>query len=343
MRTTALVILTTLAACDVTGDGLAAGSGDIADAITYRDLAGHPGCSTAQMSYASAAIAGYSCAAKEYPSTEDTARPIVILVHGNSDTPAGFENFGEGTVSQLAERIPAAGFRTIAVDLRIDLVDDPQGDNETENAARNVDHGWSTPIVEHAIRTLMEANPDRRFTIIGFSLGVTVIRDALRRLHLAEDFNPWPQISDLVYLAGANHGVASCALCGANPTMRGQVACEMGCRDSFTPTEFMSALNGPGGIYETPCSDGDSAYGTPGICEGNAIDSTTVVMRDISDGTYQDLFVSEASARLLGADNRLISLEDFDETGYFFDGLFKNHYGSARSAAAIEIVMEKIQ
>jgi pimeloyl-ACP methyl ester carboxylesterase len=343
MRTSLVLAILPLAACDVTGDGLQAGDAEsIADAITYRDLAAHPGCSTAQMSYASAQVAGYSCAAKEYAGAEDQALPIVILVHGNSDTPAGWENFGDGAVSQLAELLPAAGFRTLAIDLRVDLVDDPQGDNETENAARNIDHGWSTPIVEHAVRAVMEANPDRQVALVGFSLGVTVIRDALRRLHLAEGFNPWPQISDLVYLAGANHGVSSCALCGANPTMRGRVACEMGCRDSFSPTDFMTALNGPGGLYETPCSDGATAFGAD-VCEGNAVDCTTVVMRDIADGTYQDLFVSEASARLLGADNRLISLEDVDETGYFFDGLFKNHYGAARSAAAIDIVMEKIQ
>ena len=65
-------------------------------------------------------------------------------------------------------------------------------------------------------------------------------------------------------------------------------------------------------------------------------------MRDISDGTYQDQFVSEDSARLTGADNQLIDLSDTDDTGYFFDGLFKNHYGSLRSQAALDIIMQRV-
>jgi hypothetical protein len=127
-----------------------------------------------------------------------------------------------------------------------------------------------------------------------------------------------------------------------NPTMRGEVTCQMGCRDAYSPTEFLNVLNGPDGTYETPCADGERAFGETGVCGGNQVDYTTVVMRDISDGTYQDVFVSEASARLLGADNRLIALEDVDESGYFFDGLFDNHYGSARSQAALDIVMSKV-
>jgi pimeloyl-ACP methyl ester carboxylesterase len=342
-----IAILVAAAGCDVSGDGLPDGPVvDVADAIEYRALDSHPGCSTAQMSYAAASIAGFRCAAKEYPFpdgvAEDTALPIVVLIHGNSDTPAGFERFPADGAAMLAERLPAAGFRTYALDLRIDLVDDPQGDNEVENAARNVDHGWTVPIFEHALRSLMDANPGRRFTLIGFSLGVTIIRDGLRRLHLAEDFEPWSRIEDLVYLAGANHGVSSCGLCGANPTMRGQVTCEMGCRDSFSPTAFTRPLNGPDGTYETPCADGDAAFGQAGACGGNVIDYTTIVMRDIDDGTYQDQFVSEESAALLGADNRLIGLDDVDATGYFFDGLFDSHYGAARSQAAIDIVLEKL-
>lgn len=84
-----------------------------ADAITYRDdLAQHPGCTTAGLdaraagcparpvqaageAYSGEQIAqidGYPCAAKAYPtSKEDPQKPIVILVHGNSDTPSGWE------------------------------------------------------------------------------------------------------------------------------------------------------------------------------------------------------------------------------------------------------------
>jgi pimeloyl-ACP methyl ester carboxylesterase len=348
-----LFLLSLLAACDVTGgprpaDPPDAGATDdwpIADTIAYRTLDAHAGCSQASMSYAPASVADYGCAAKQYsfPAgvTEDTGAPIVILVHGNSDTPAGFERFPEDGIDQLAERLPAAGLRTYAIDLRIDLVDEPQGNNETENAARNVDHGWSVPLLERFYQSVLAANPGRRVTLIGFSLGATVIRDALRRLHLA-GAQPFDRLEDVVLLAGANHGVSSCALCGANPTMRGEVTCQMGCRDNFSPTPFLKALNGPGGAYETPCADGDRAFGETDACGGNPVAYTTVVMRDIDNGTYQDLFVSESSARLAGADNRLIALEDVDESGYFFDGLFKNHYGAARSQAALDIILDKV-
>jgi pimeloyl-ACP methyl ester carboxylesterase len=351
------LIISLLAACDVTGGPKPADQPDagdstswpIEDTLSYRSLATHPGCSQSSMTYAPASVADYTCAAKLYPfptgTSEDTSAPIVVLVHGNSDTPAGFERFpldGEMPgIDQLAERLPAAGLRTYAIDLRIDLVDDPQGNNDTENAARNIDHGWAVPLLQTFYRSLLAANPGRRISLIGFSLGSTVIRDALRRMHL-EGAKPFDRLEDVVLLAGANHGVSSCALCGANPTMRGEVTCQMGCRDNFSPTPFLEALNGPGGAYETPCADGDRAFGETGACGDNAVAYTTIVMRDIDNGTYQDLFVSEASARLAGADNRLIALEDVDESGYFFDGLFKNHYGSARSEAALEIILEKV-
>ena len=39
-------------------------------------------------------IEGYPCAAKEYTQTnEDTTKPIVILVHGNSTRPHTWEKF----------------------------------------------------------------------------------------------------------------------------------------------------------------------------------------------------------------------------------------------------------
>jgi pimeloyl-ACP methyl ester carboxylesterase len=337
-------------ACSVTGDGAGPGTEidwPLEDAISYRSVESHPGCSASGMSYAPASLPHYLCAAKSYPFpagvSEDTSRPIVLLVHGNSDTPTSFERFPADTGDpMLAELLPEHGFRTLAIDLRIDLVDDPQGNNDSENAARNIDHGWAVPLLQHFIASMLEAHPDRRITIIGFSLGVTVIRDALRRIHLEGEVDAWSRIEDLIYLAGANHGVSTCGLCGQNPTMRGEVTCEMGCRDNFRVTEFMKPLNGPDGAFETPCSDGDSAYGEVGVCGGNAIAYTTIAMRDIADGSYQDEFVSEASSRLLGADNRLIGLADVDETGYFFDGLFKNHYGPLRAKAALDIVLEKV-
>jgi pimeloyl-ACP methyl ester carboxylesterase len=299
-----------------------AGGGEwsVADAVVYRDdLGSHPGCSTSDMTYEHGGPDGYSCAAKVYPvASEDTARPIVLLIHGNSDTPDEWERWPEDSgAPMIAETLSELGYRTIAIDLRIDLVDDPQSNNDTENAARNIDHGWATPIAQHFIRSAMEAEPARRFTVIGFSLGATIIRDALRRLHVEGAINPWERLEDVVLLAGAHHGVSTYAkLCGKNPTMRGQVACELGSRDSFAPTDFMSALNGPEGAYETPCSDGDSAYGATGACGGNTVAYTTVVMRDIADGSYQDEFVSESSSAPAGGDNRRKEGDVTRETGY---------------------------
>lgn len=358
-RTFSLAMLSALAltACINTGDDEtedtepAVEYPEIVDAITYRDLGTHPGCSTDGLTYTAASIPGYTCAAKDFTGTEDTSKPIVILVHGNSDTPSSWEMFDSGGLcgatgategmDMLAEKLSDAGYRTIAVDMRYDLVDDPAGNNDTENAAKNMDHGWGVPIAQHLIDKVLADNPDRRISIIGFSFGTTVVRDAVRRLALNEEVDIFPRIDDLILLAGANHGVSSGPLCGTNPTMRGQVTCEMGDRAAYTPTDFHRPLNGPDGIYETPCSDGETAWERP-ICGGNAVDYTTVVMEDLPDGEQQDAFVSEASAALLGADNQTVGLNDFDESNYFFCGFFKNHYGAARSDAAISIILNRL-
>lgn len=320
------------------------------DAISYRDLATHPGCTTAGLGYTPAALPGYSCAAKAYPEAGiDPNKPIVLLVHGNSDSPAVWERFTadgceetgatEG-VDLLAENLVAQGYRVLAVDMRFDLVDDRADDNELYNAAKNMSHGWGVPIAQAFIRSAMDAYPDARFSLLGHSFGVTVVRDALRRLYVNDGYPVYDRIEDVVGLAGANHGVSSFALCAANATMRGRVACELGDRGAFTPTDFLAPLNGAAGAWETPCSDGSSAYGATGACGGNAVQYSTIVMQDIPDGTQQDLFVSEASSALLGADNRLIDLNDFDESNYFFCGFLKNHFGPARALAAIAIALE---
>lgn len=319
------------------------GTWSLDDAIEYRALSSHPGCTTAGLDYAPANIPGFDCAAKAYPLpagvTEDRDAPIVLLIHGNSDAPEAWERFEDGA-PMLAERLTERGLRVYALDLRIDRVDDPQGNNDTENAARNVDHGWAVPLTQHLIEAVLAAEPDRQLSLVGFSLGVTTIRDALRRIHVAGEVTLWPRLDDVVLLAGANHGVSSFArLCGKNPTMRGRVACEMGSRDNYAPTDFNLALNGPDHAYETPCGDGATAYGDD-VCAGHRVAYTTVVMRDIANGSYQDEFVSEASAALAGADNRRLELTDVDESGYFFGGLLKNHYGASRSAAALAIALE---
>lgn len=315
-----------------------------ADAITYRDdLSQHPGCSTAGLGYVPAQIPGYKCAAKEYAGTEDPSKPIVLLIHGNSDTPSSWERFPSDTgIDQLSERLAAAGFKTFAVDLRTDLVDDPQGNNETENAARNMDHGWGVPIAQHFIASVLDAHPDRQIAVVGFSFGTTVMRDALRRLYVNDGVDVFSRVDHVIALAGANHGVSSCALCDTNPTMRGRVTCEMGCRDGYSPTDFLRPLNGPTGMFETPCADGDTAFGATQACGGHSVQYLTVVMQDIEQGTYQDKFVSEASAALAGAANVRLALDDFDESGYFFDGLFKNHYGSCRSGAALDAILSQL-
>ncbi len=268
----------------------------------------------------------------------------MLLIHGNSDTPDEWEAYPKDTGDPMvAELLTAAGFRTYAVDYRIDKVDDPQGNNDTQNAARNVDHGWATPIAQHFIESAMTAWPDRRFTIMGFSLGSTIIRDALRRLHAA-GLQPYARLEDAILLAGAHHGVSTYAkLCGKNPTMRGRVSCQLGSRDAYAPTDFLVTLNGPNGAWEAPCADGNTAFGGVNACGGNAVSWTTIVMRDIADGSYQDEFVSEASSHILGATNHLIELEDTDPSGYFFNGLLKNHYGAQRSPAALALIMATVQ
>ncbi len=337
-----------------------------ADAIQYReDLTKHPGCTTDGLSarpagatnanqYTPAVIPGYKCAAKEYPQpNEDTSKPIVLLVHGNSSTPADYEMntstapCGTPPVAppnpptpMLSERLLGAGFKVFAVDARIDKNDDPTGNNATENAGRNIDHGWYVPILAHFIDSMMTAYPTRKFSIVGFSLGPTVIRDSLRRLHRAGK-KPFERIKTLLLASGANHGVSSFrALCASNPTMRGRVTCEMGDRTAFTPTPFSIPNNGPDGAYETPCADGNTAYGQAGVCGGNKVSYVTIVMQDPPPpATLQDEFVSQGSATLKGANNLTVTLADVDTSCYFVGGAFKNHYGAVRSENGLKQVM----
>jgi len=323
-----------------------------ADEVDYLDdLDNHPGCTTAGLGYDAASIEGFRCAAKAYGGDVDTDKPIVLLVHGNSDSPVSWEafdpmgaceeTFGDEGNDMLAEMLVANGFETYAVDMRFDQVDDPDNDNETQNAAKNMDHGWGVPIAAHFIRTAMEANPDRRFVVMGFSFGVTTVRDALRRLLVNEGFNAFAQLDHAILLSGANHGVSSFPLCSANPTRRGVVTCEMGDRAAYSPTYFTSPLNGPEGDFETPCSEGEDAFGEA-ACDGAKVQYTTIVMEDLEGGEQQDLFVSEASAALAGADNVTVGLNDFDKTGYFVCGLFRNHFGSYRSGAGLDAIADKL-
>jgi hypothetical protein len=328
-----------------------------ADAITYRGLAGHPGCTIAGLearssgcaavghpgtgSYAAADIAsisGYRCAAKTYPTpVDDPDKPLLLLVHGNSDVPNVFEHVGNE--SMLAERATDAGFHVLALDLRYDRVDDPKGNNATENAAQNFDHGWAVPIAEHFIDSVMRANPGRPISIVAFSTGATVVRDALRRLHRAHA-KPFERLNDVVLVAGGNHGIVNGdRLCRENPTMRGKLGCQLGDRGDvvpFQPTPFLKALNGPDGAFEAPCSDGLTAFGQSGVCGRHVVRYTTLVMKG------GDEFLSEPSAALRGATNLTVPTDARDKSLYFCDGLFQDHYGAVRSDAAISQILSAL-
>jgi pimeloyl-ACP methyl ester carboxylesterase len=329
--------------------------------IEYRDdLAVHPGCSTEGLAYPAAVIPGYPCAAKAYPVVdEDPKRPIVLLVHGNSDGTGGWESFENpacdpaGSMQgqpMLAERLSAAGYRVYAVDMRSDRTpltgadpDDCMG--PTCNTAHSMDHGWGVPIVMRFFRAILEAYPDRQVSLVGHSFGVTVIRDALRRMDLVEGAPVWPRIDQVILLSGGNHGVSEAcgyAECRVNTTMRGRAACQIGNRNAWSPNCWSHPLHGVAGAWEVPCADGDSAYGRSGVCDGHRVAYTTIVMSDLENGAQQDLCVSEQASMLHGADNRTIALTSFDESDYFLCGVLKNHFGSQRSVEAMAIILERL-
>jgi hypothetical protein len=136
--------------------------------------------------------------------------------------------------------------------------------------------------------------------------------------------------------------------------MRGTVTCEMGQRNQYTQTLFHRPLNGPpidgiaefGGWWETPCANGDYAFGKTNACGGNKVAYTTITMQDLMNGTQQDEFVSEHASRLYPrecANNILTGLNDFDTSGYFYNGYFRNHYGAVRSEAGLAKVIAALE
>jgi pimeloyl-ACP methyl ester carboxylesterase len=320
-------------------------------------------------------IPGYACAAKEYAQPdEDTTKPIVILVHGNSTRPHTWEKFilpdgveptqslenvqvneDRGTArAQLADKLVAARYKVVAVDFRTDLVNalDPSDPGAEYNSAGNIDHGWSTPILQSLVKAVITNNPGRKVALIGHSLGVTVARDALRRLYVehskgvAGAVNPFEHVSHVILGSGANQGVSTYEqqLCQVNKTMRGTIVCEMGSRAAYTQTYFAKPLNGPLGLFSTPCADGDYAFGKTGQCGGNRVKYFTITMTDIEKGSnYQDYYVSEAASRLNMdgcATNTLTTLNDYDTSGYFVGGFIANHFGSMRSEAGLALTMQ---
>jgi pimeloyl-ACP methyl ester carboxylesterase len=298
----------------------------------------------------------------------------VILVHGNSESPTGWMAFAHPDPAslqfpadrtardQLAELLPARGFRTIAIDMRTDLIDDPKSPegSDTGNTPKNADHGWNVPLLEELVKRVAIAHPDRQISLVGFSLGATTVRDALRRLHVqhtdgAWDVNIFTRVRDVVVASGANHGVVSFAKqCGVNLTMRGTVTCQMGQRNQYTQSAFHRPLNGPsiesetafGGWWETPCADGDYAFGKRDACGDHVVAYTTITMKDLDNGTQQDEFVSEHASRLYPracANNIVTDHNDFDTSGYFYNGFFRNHYGSVRSDAGLAKLLATLE
>jgi len=326
-------------------------------------------------------LPGYPCAAKIYDQANpDTDKPVVILVHGNSSANTSFEEYfkadlagtdvttgaGAGNTftvdatvrEQLATQLLDAGYEVIAFDARIDLVTtltDFDSASATGNPFMNIDHGWAVPMLQSLIKAVINKYDGRKVSLVGHSLAVTTIRDALRRLYNEHKagttgaVNPFAHLKDVVLLSGANHGVANGqVLCDTYPHMRGTVGCEMGDRATFVPTYFDKPINGPSDLFATPCADGDYAFGEHDQCEGNVVEYTTVTMQDVEDGSLQDEYVSEESSRLdlePCVANELIGLSDYDTSGYFIDAfpaLLANHFGSARSTAGIALVLSKL-
>ncbi len=349
-----------------------------ATGITYMDdLTTHPGCSTAGLStrteldgtaasYTPAVIPGFTCAAKDYgaPANEDTTKPIIILVHGNSSTPNNWETYAKDPAQtpMIAETLVADGYHVYASDARYDLVPT----DTTNNPSKNYDHAWAVPIVQSLFESLFAMYPKRQFNIAAFSLGPTIVRDALRRM-LNKGENPYARIHAIHFASGGHHGVSTYASeCASEtnpkvPGMAGAAACQLGDRTNYVLTPFEAPLNGPGGIdgiqdevsWDTPCSDGNTAYGQTGVCGCNTVVYTTVVFADPANGPLLDEFVSETASRLHGANNMTVTqVQDgvctnpSDQstcTGYFFFPNFEHHFGSIRSAQGIAIAKAALE
>lgn len=199
---------------------------------------------------------------------------------------------------------------------------------------------------------MIRANPGRRISLVGHSLGASSIRDALRRLWLARDtsgVNPLALVQDVVLLSGAAHGTRFGNLgCSSYGHMRGKIGCELGERSFFLETYFTRPLNGPDEVWGTPCADGWYAWGVDDACGGNVVEYSTLVMEDIFFGSYREEHSSEASSAM-GVDgcaeNETITLADYDTSAFFttnFPGLFPNHLGPVRSNAGILRVLQKL-
>jgi hypothetical protein len=177
--------------------------------------------------------------------------------------------------------------------------------------------------------------------MVGFSLGPTIIRDALRRMH-RRGMKPFERIQDLVFASGSHHGVSTFSYCAQNSSMKGRVTCELGDRTNYVETSFHKPLNGPNGDFETPCGDGDIAFGQAGVCGGHKVRYTTIVMADAFEPGTQNLrdeFVNEKSSALKGAKNLTVPATSPDVSGYFCRGFLADHYSAVRSENGLGQIM----
>jgi hypothetical protein len=278
----------------------------------------------------------------------------------------------------LAAKLVAKGYRVIAVDFRADVV--PTLANASLSATStdpgygdsigNIDHGWSVPILESLIQSVMTANPDKKISLVGHSLGGTIIQDAIRRTYNAYkagsfSINPLAQIHGVVLASGAIHGVAGgTTACNLYTTMRGSVNCELGDRDNYSPTDFHNVNNGPSDLFAVPCADGSYAYGKQGECGGNTIQWFTTTIQDPANGMLADEFVSQSAARINMdnydatnktvvspdcVDNHVNPQSDYDSSGFFFDlgtypfqGFLANHFGTIRSDEGMAYIVSAL-
>jgi pimeloyl-ACP methyl ester carboxylesterase len=352
-------------------------------------------------------VPGYPCAAKEYTGgTVDTSKPIVILVHGNSSSPVSWEEYKNSNLvdqdpntpgiqlntltkfaftaddpskpprAMLASKLVSAGYRVIAVDFRTDLVLTLKNANLAAkptdpgygDAAGNIDHGWASPILESLVESVIKANPNQKISLVGHSLGTTVIMDALRRTYKrfkAGTFsdNPYAHIHSVVLASGAVHGVAGGdANCALYTTMRGAVNCEMGDRANYKPTAFDKVNEGPEDLFAVPCADGSYAFGEKDACGGNTIQWFTTTIQDPPSGPLMDEFVSESAARVnmdkydattkkvldpQCVDNHVNALTAFDTSGFFMDvaglnGFLATHFGTIRSDEGMTYIVNAL-
>jgi hypothetical protein len=137
--------------------------------------------------------------------------------------------------------------------------------------------------------------------------------------------------------------------------MAGLITCQMGDRTNFVITPFMTPLNGAQqdiSSFDTPCADGNTAYGLTGVCGCNKVVYSTVVFADPETGPLLDEFVSQKSAALVGADNMSVTEPEpgtcpagstTNCQGYFFYPNFKYHFGAVRGAQGVQMAVTALE